>query len=68
MQSLLFSDSTGGEPYFLGNKYSLNWGYKFPRGGINFLGKKYWGVYFSWEKCTPGVLFSREYFRYTGTT
>ena len=70
MQSLLFSDSAGGEPYFLGNKYSLTGGkgvqisqrgYQFPRkkvlGSIFFLGKMYSGSTFF-----QGVLI----FRYTG--
>ena len=46
---------------FLGNKVLFVGEYKFPRGGINFLGKKYRGVFISWEVSTPGVLFSWEY-------
>ena len=46
---------------FLRNKVFFGGEYKFPRGGINFLGKKYWGVFISWEISTPGVLFSWEY-------
>ena len=53
---------------FLEIKYYFFVGeYKFPRGGINFLGKKYRGVFITWETSTPGVLFSWEYlFSVTG--
>ena len=46
---------------FHGNKVLFVGEYKFPRGGTNFLGKKYRGVFISWEISTPGVLFSWEY-------
>ena len=46
---------------FLGNKLLFVGEYKFPRGGINFLGKKYRGVLNSWEISTPGIHFSWEY-------